>query len=454
MSDDLCDRSAVELARRLRAREITARDLVDAHLSRIEARDGTINAFVTVDAEGARTQAAELDAHLAVTGDVAGPLHGLPIGIKDIFRTAGLRTTYGAQSFADHVPTSDALHVRRLRAAGAIVLGKTNTPEFAFSGQTDNRVAGLTRNPIDPDKTVAASSGGSAAAVAAGMAALCDGSDLGGSIRAPASWCGIVGFRPTNGLVPMVPSSEPFDGFHTPGPMTRSVGDAVLMLRAMAGGDPRSSLTAPAGLPRDGLSEGALRPARIAWCMTPGGTDTDRRVRDALSPARAMLEALGCRVADAGPEFEGVAAAHQVFRSLSALSVVNDLAPIEWGAEFDALLQKARRLSVEDIAAARTVRARAWDGLVAFFEDHDLMAWPVTAGLPFEADRPWNDLPDDWRPVELTPMFGLPALSLPFSTTPDGMPVGLQILGPRGADAMVLRHALALETRIEAARGG
>ncbi|WP_291732409.1 amidase, partial [Leisingera sp. F5] len=246
---DITALSAEDMTAKLRARDLSARDVLAAHKTQTEARESTVNAFVTLDWDAAEARAAELDA-MAASGAFAGPLHGLPVAIKDCFETKGLRTTWGSRSFEAHVPDFDALHVARLRAAGAVITGKSNTPEFTFSGQTSNLVAGTTRNPLNPEKTVAGSSGGAAAALAAHMVALADGSDLGGSTRTPAAWCGVVGYRPTPGLIPYDPNPAPFDGLSVPGPMARTLRDLVLMLEAMQGNTPRQPLGFWQDMPR------------------------------------------------------------------------------------------------------------------------------------------------------------------------------------------------------------
>src|SRR5687768_10179862 len=233
--------SAVELLRRFRARRLSPLELMQATLARIDAVNPRVNAMVTLDRDGALREARRATAALR-RGATLPPLHGLPVGIKDVTPTRGLRTTYGSTLFADHVPDQDALVVARLRAAGAIVVGKTNTPEFAFGPNTVNRVFGATRNPWNPALTAGGSSGGSAAALATGMCALAEGTDLGGSLRGPASFCGVVGFRTSPGLVPRWPSVLAWDTYSVEGPMARGVADAALMLSVMAGPDDRAPL--------------------------------------------------------------------------------------------------------------------------------------------------------------------------------------------------------------------
>ncbi len=449
MTDDpetLCTMSAVRLAQRIRRREVSAVEVFEAHVSRIEQREEDVGAFVTLDLATAETTARTLDRQ-ASQGEFAGPLHGVPVAIKDIFPTTDLRTTYGSRAFENNVPKRDALHVARIRQAGGVILGKTNTPEFAFSGQTANPVAGTTRNPHDLSRTVAGSSGGSAAALAAGMAALCDGSDLGGSLRAPAAWCGVVGFRPSGGLVPLVPNPTPFDGLHTAGPMGRAVEDVALLLEVMSGTSAGAALASP-GSQVDHSQLGDLPDKlRIAWCMTPAGAQTAPEVIEALAPSRKVMESLGCIVGDDMPEISDLMESHHVARGLFALQTESYLGSgsTQYGPEFQSLLGFANGLTIKDIVRAQQIRTLAWERMVDFFQNHDLLTWPSACGLAYPADLAFDEIKEDWRPVELTPLLELPAISIPFGTTPDGLPAGLQVIGPKGADQRVLQCAYAIQ---------
>lgn len=270
MSDALHQLDATDLAARLRRGEISAREVVQAHLDRIERVNPAVNAIVTLDPEGALTAAAHADEQLA-RGAAVPPLHGLPIAFKDTRLTRGMRTTHGSPLFADHIPDQDDLLVDRLQRAGAIRLGKTNVPEFAAGSHTFNAVFGTTRNPYDLTRSAGGSSGGAAAALAAGMQPLADGSDMGGSLRNPASFCNVVGLRPTPGRVPSPPGSDLWDTLSVPGPMGRTVADTALLLSAMAGPDPRCpfSLETPGAAFRVPLDRD-LRGLRIAWAPDLG----------------------------------------------------------------------------------------------------------------------------------------------------------------------------------------
>ena len=282
--DDLCFASATDLRRRLLAKEISCLEVMQAHLERVEQANPTLNAIVTFQPEQALKKAQKADEMLA-RGDPTGPLHGLPIAHKDLVDTAGVRTTYGSPIFKDHVPDADDLLVTRLKAAGAVSLGKTNTPEFGAGSQTFNELFGATRNPYDLTKTCGGSSGGAAVALVSGMVALADGSDMGGSLRNPAAFCNVVGFRPTPGRVPNLPTTSAWATLSVSGPMARTVGDVALLLSAMAGPDPRSPLSRPED-PRQFAQPLArdFTNTRVAWCLDFAGLPFDPQVTRAIAP--------------------------------------------------------------------------------------------------------------------------------------------------------------------------
>ena len=364
---DLCYLPAVEQARLLRDGKLSAVELLEAHLTQIERFNPAVNAIVTLVPELARERAAAADRALAAGEDI-GILHGLPIAHKDLALTAGIRTTQGSPIFADWVPEESSLFVERVRAAGAVTLGKTNTPEFGAGSQTFNAVFGATRNPYDLTKTCGGSSGGAAVALACGMVPLADGSDMGGSLRNPASFCNVVGFRPSPGRVPTWPSLDPWSPLSVEGPLGRTVADVALLLAAMAGPDARC----PLSLPEPGLTfarplERDVRGIRVAWSADAGGLPVEPAVKTALAPARAVLEELGCEVTDDYPDLSG---AREIFQVLRAVAFETGLGPlyddhrdelketIRWNIEL------ARRLSVvgrgeRDPALDRASRARA-----------------------------------------------------------------------------------------------
>ena len=302
-------RTATELAAGIRAREFSVREVMESHLARIEAVNPRVNAIVTLDAEGALPAASAADA-----GEPRGVLHGLPIAVKDLEDTAGMRTTYGSPLFASHVPDADSLLVERLRAAGAIVIGKTNTPEFGAGSQTFNAVFGATRNPWDLSRTPGGSSGGAAAAVASGMLPFADGSDLGASVRNPAAFCGLVGLRPSPGVIPDAGPGDPWNPLPVLGPIARTVEDVALLLSALAGPDPRDPLSVGGPFVP---AWGEVRGLRIGWSPTLGGLPVDPEVTAVLEAQRATFEALGCVVEEAEPSFEGADEAFEVLRGVT-----------------------------------------------------------------------------------------------------------------------------------------
>ncbi len=437
--DSLCAQTASNLASLLRRRAISASEVLEAHLARIAAVNPKINALVTLDAEVAMDRARALDAQ-AAEGSFVGPLHGIPVAIKDIFDAEGMQTTFGSRTKARHVPKRDSIHVARLRAAGAIIIGKTNTSEFAFGAQTTNPVFGVTRNPYELTRTVSGSSGGAAAALAAGLTVLADGSDLGGSIRAPAGFTGVVGLRPTARLVPLQGTALPFDNLNVPGPMARSLDDTRLMLEVMAGAsslDPWSQAIAPA----KGLK---VRGLRVAWCLTPGGAPIDPKIAAVLLPIRVHLEGLGAEIVDIDPGLGFMLEAQQISRDWSALLEIGD----GWRRNFDLFgpeirrtLIRAEALTASDLARAYASRRKGWELMHAFFEKYDVCVWPTNSQMPYSADADVSKLDLDETSTLVTPLLGIPALSVPVGLTSDGFPVGVQFIGPRHSDLDILRIA-------------
>lgn len=446
---DITALNATDMAQQIRNGTLSARQVLDAHRARVEAVNDTVNAFVTLDWERAEARADELD-QMATQGQFAGPLHGVPVAIKDVFETKGLRTTYGSQSFADHVPTRDALHVKRLRDAGAVIFGKTNTPEFAFSGQTTNLVSGTTRNPLDTSKTVAGSSGGAAAALAARMTPLADGSDLGGSTRTPAAWCGVVGYRPTSGLIPYDPNPTPFDGLSIPGPMARTVSDLVLMLEVMQGNTPTQPLGYWFEPPSLSKLNAPVPPRKLAMSLAPFGASVDPSIQSALAPVADICRAAGWQIEDSAPDLGPLLPFGGLIRGLSALGYRDAMQPdmAEASASFVAACAAGEGLSLQDFVNYRRVRAQVWEATVRFFDTYDFALWPTTTGLAFSVELKDHELPEDWRTVILTPVLELPSISIPFGTSSDGLPVGLHITGPRGSDARLLRFARWIERTV------
>jgi amidase len=461
-SDDLCLRPATELATMVRAREISARELVDAHLDRIDRLNPALNAVVTLDAEGARAAADAADAVLASGADV-GPLHGLPVAHKDTHATGGMRTTWGSPLHADTVPARDELVVARLKAAGAIRIGKTNVPEFAAGSHTFNPVFGVTHNPYRHGLSAGGSSGGAAAALAAGLVPLAEGSDMGGSLRNPAAFCNVVGLRPTPGRVPTWPAALGWSQLSVQGPMGRTVADVALQLCTLAGPDPRVpiSLDEPGSVFAPPLPT-SLKGLRVAWAPDLGGRVTvDPAITAVLASSLGVFADLGADVAEDCPDLSG---ADEVFGTLrawlfeSAFGEISRRSPdevkgsIRWNAELGA------KLTGPDLARAEQLHTRLHERVVAFFERYDVLLAPTTQVLPFPVELEYpteiagvqqeNYL--EWmRSCTVISATGCPALSVPGGFTEDGLPVGLQIVGPPRADRKVLEvgHAFEQATR-------
>jgi amidase len=445
---DLVHFTATELVAKMHSRELSALEVFDAHARVIESTNAEINAMVTLCLERALDEAKLADKQVS-RNDVPAPLHGLPFAVKDTLPTKDVRTTYGSLLFENHIPQQDALHVARARRAGAVVVGKTNTPEFASGVQTDNPVFGLTRNPLDLTKTVTGSSGGAAAALAAHMVPMADGSDLGGSLRVPASVCGVVGFRPTAGQLPKRNAPLPLDRLHVFGPMARSVEDIALFMSVFAGMDPACPLSAKAvSIDYSAALEVTLSGTRIAFSATPCGTVTNPEVQQILKSQLGRFESMGCIIDSACPEIEDNHAAHYVTAALNAVSELAQYLDDDRFGQSGRLrmfLEKGQSLTPEEIAAARRTQARCWQVLREFFLHYDFLLWPTMAGLPYDADLAEADVDEDWRPVELTPSLNLPAISLPAGLSSEGLPIGLQIIGPPNSDFRLLQLAFGFQ---------
>jgi amidase len=454
-ANDLCRLDAVELAVRIRRKEVSVRELVTQHIARIEQIDPTVNAVVTLVGEQARADAARADEAQA-RGEELGALHGLPVLHKDLIDTAGIRTTHGSPLFKDNVPANDALVVARTRRAGAITLGKTNTPEFGAGSQTFNTVFGATRNPYDLAKTCGGSSGGAAVALACGMSPIATGSDTGGSLRNPAAFCNVVGFRPTPGRVPS--DSSTWSPLSTSGPMARSVADVALFLSVIAG----PSASSPLSLSDDPTRFAAaldvnVRGARVAWWRNLGGVPVEPEVRRVVDANRAVFESLGCIVEEAEPDFTGVDEAFLTLRHLSYHSSYASLArqKPEWVKETIRWeIAEAERQSAADVADAMERQSRMYAESVRFFRRFDYFVLPVTQVAPFDLNTPYPTSIDgtpmrtyiDWmRSCWYVSFMANPAISLPAGFTNAGLPIGLQLVGRHRDEWSVLRMAYAFE---------
>lgn len=458
MDDELCFETAVDLARSIRAGRTSAREVMEAHLRRIERLNPQVNAIVSLVPERALAAATLADERQA-RGEDLGPLHGLPIAHKDLTDTAGLRTTYGSPIFRDHVPDQDSLLVERLRRAGAIMLGKTNVPEFGTGSQTFNPIFGATRNPYDLGHTAGGSSGGAGAALAARMLPIADGSDLGGSLRNPASFCNVVGFRTSGTRVPVWPSSMPWNTMPVEGAMGRTVADTALLLSAMAGPDPRSPVASQddpeifrSSLERD------VKGLRVAWASDFGGQlPVEEAVVRQLDTQRGVFESMGAVVEDAMLDLEG---SDEVFRTLRAVIYANRCGPLldeHRGMMKDTVIENTEAgvaLRGPDIARAETLRAELFHRTRIFFERFDCLVVPAALVPPFDVEQEWVrvvagvDQPDylGWMAAcTAITATGHPAISVPAGFDEGGLPIGMQIVGPHPDDFGLLQIAHAFE---------
>jgi amidase len=454
---DICFFTATELARLIRVKELSAREVMEAHLARIEQVNPRMNAIVTLLPERAMEQARAADEALA-RGEEVGPLHGLPVAHKDLTLTRGVRTTFGSPIFADFVPDEDALIVERLKEAGAVSIGKTNTSEFGAGSQTYNEVFGETLNPYDPTKTCGGSSGGAAVALACGMLPIADGSDMGGSLRNPASFCNVVGFRPSPGRVPTWPDVAAWFSLSVEGPMARTVEDTALMLSAMAGPDARSpiSIAEPGSIFARPL-ERDFSGTRIAWSSDLGGLPVDPRVTAVLDGQRGVFESLGCVVEDAEPNFAG---ADEVFKVLRAcrfeLAYGELLKTYRDGMKETVVwnIEEGARLSSPQVGEAERKRTELYHRVRAFMQTHEFLVLPVSQVPPFDVKQRYvtkingqrMETYIDWmKSCYYVTVTGLPAISVPCGFTPEGLPVGIQIVGRHRDDLGVLQLAHAFE---------
>ena len=454
---------AVAIAGMLRRREISAREVVAAHIARIEALDPIINAIVTRTFDSALDRAATADEAMA-GGRTLGLLHGLPVAHKDLAETAGVRTTYGSPLFAENVPRHDALVVQRMAQAGAISLGKTNTPEFGAGSHTVNAVFGATHNPYHLDRSPGGSSGGAAAALAARLIALADGSDLGGSLRNPASFCNVVGLRPSPGRVPRWPAPDVADMLSVSGPMGRTVADTALLLAVLSGPDPRVPLALdqpPPALSDPGqmraLLDRDIEGIRVAWSPDLG-LPVAPDVLEVLAPARQVLAELGCQVTDASPDLSGADEAFRTFRAFAFATFRADLLtehPELVGPNVTWNIERGLELTTGDLSRATVLYGELASQTSAFFAGFDVLACPVSQVAPFDVTLDWvheiNGRPLrtylDWMAsCYLISATGHPAISVPAGFTAAGLPVGLQLVGPRRGDWELLALAHAFES--------
>lgn len=450
-SQDICWMSAVDMAKAIRERKLSPVEVVTAFLNRIEAINPKINAYVTLTAESALAEAKRA-ADAIMKGERVGPLHGVPVSIKDLVFTKGVRTTMGSKLLENFIPEEDAVHVARLKEAGAIMLGKTNTPEFGLKMLTDNLIFGTTRNPWNLERSPGGSSGGAAAAVAAGLGPLAAGNDGGGSIRIPSSCCGVFGIKPQLGRVPRYPAFHGMDVLTHEGPIARTVKDAALMLDVMAGphwGDLYS-------IPRPEVSfveslRGGMKGLRIAWSPDLGYAEVDPQVKAICERGAKEFSRLGAEVEQAHPGFENPEAFYSVFVVVDHIAVLSSFGPPEEVAKdldpvIATILFVGREMKATEYAKAMFARQDLAVRAGRFFQTYDLLLTPTLAlpPPPLDVADPADFL--RWLPFTLAfNLTGQPAASVPAGWTDDGLPVGLQIVGRTYDEATVLRAAAAFE---------
>ena len=456
-NSEICFMTATELARLVRAKELSATEVLEAHLIQIEQVNPKVNAIVTLLPDQALAQAKMLD-ETSARGAEFGPLHGLPIAHKDLVPTRGIRTTHGSPIFRDFVPDHDALIVERLKRAGAITFGKTNTPEFGAGSQTYNEVFGETLNPYDLSKTCGGSSGGAAVALACGMQPIADGSDMGGSLRNPAGFCNVVGFRTSPGRVPVWPAELGWFSISVQGPMARTVQDVALMLSVIAGPDPRSpiAIAEPGEIFRRPLTRD-FKGVPIAWSQDLGGLPVDPRVTAVIDAQRHVFDSLGCVVHDSDPDMSSADEIFKVWRAWRFELAYGELIEshrdqiketVVWNAEQGTTLTGPR------IARVERQRTELYHCVREFMETHEFLILPVSQVPPFDVkQRHVTEINGvemetyiDWmKSCYYISVLGLPAISVPCGFTPEGLPVGLQIVGRHQDDWGVLQLAFAFE---------
>jgi amidase len=454
----ICFMSAVEMVRLIRLKKLSAREALEAHLKQIERVNPKVNAIVTLVPELAAAAAAKAD-ELQAHKQMLGVLHGLPVAHKDLMETRGIRTTFGSPLYKDNIPTENDIVVERMSRAGAIIIGKTNTPEFGSGSQTFNTVFGATRNPYDLTKTCGGSSGGAAVALACGLVPAASGSDTGGSLRNPAAFCNMVGFRPSIGRVPNPKASFAWSTLSTSGCLGRSVADLALALSTIAGPDSATPLSIhePGELFARPLDR-SFKGVRVAWFKDLGGVPFDPRVRSVVDAQRKTFESLGCIVEQAEPDFAG---AEIAFRRLRAWNTATTYSarmhdhPEAFKETLKGEIEEGLRLTGIELAQAETAHGQLWRRFQAFLGRYEYFILPTTQLPPFDVNMPYpteisgvnfSSYIDWMKSCWYISATGNPAASVPAGFTPEGLPVGLQIVGRDKQDFSVLQMAHAFET--------
>jgi len=456
-TNELCFMTATELAKKIRSKEISAKEVMTAHLAQIERVNPEVNAIVTFLPDQAMEGAAAADEMLA-RGQAVGPLHGLPVAHKDLVETRGIRTTYGSPVFKDNVPDQDALIVERLKKGGAVTIGKTNTPEFGAGSQTFNEVFGETANPYDLSRTCGGSSGGAAVALACGMIPIADGSDLGGSLRNPANFCNVVGFRTSPGRVPKWPVAVAWAPFSVQGPMARTVEDVALMLSVLAGSDPRSPISiAESGEMFTRPLDRDFTHLKIAWSMDLDGLPVDTRIVETIDKQRAVFESLGCVLEEKFPDLSGADEAFMVWRAWLFELMYGELLKTHRDQMKDTVIWNTEagvKLTGPQIGQAEIKRTALYHRMREFMTEYEYLILPVSQVPPFDIKQRYvteiNGIEMetylDWmRSCYYISVTGHPAISVPCGFTPEGLPVGVQIVGRHQSEFSVLQLAHAFE---------
>ena len=453
----ICFLSTVEMARLIRTKKLSAREVLTAHLKQIERVNPKVNAIVTLVPELAAAAAAKAD-EMQARKEPLGPLHGLPVAHKDLLETRGIRTTFGSPLYKDNVPAVDDLVVERMRRAGAIIVGKTNTPEFGSGSQTFNTIFGATHNPYDLTKTCGGSSGGAAVALACGLVPVASGSDTGGSLRNPAAFCNVVGFRPSIGRVPNPNAAFAWSTLSTSGCLGRSVADLALGLSTITGPDARAPLSINEPGERFARPlDRSFKGVRVAWFKDLGGVPFDSRVRAVVDGHRKTFESLGCIVEQAEPDFAPAEVAFRILRAWGSANTYGARLREHPEAFKDTLkgeIEEGLRLTAADIGRAETAHGLLWRGFQAFLEKYEYFVLPTTQLPPFDVNTPYPaeiagvkfDNYIDWmKSCWYISATGNPAASVPGGFTPEGLPVGVQIVGRNKEDFAVLQIAHAFE---------
>jgi len=453
----ICFLSTVEMARLIRTKKLSAREVLTAHLKQIERVNPKVNAIVTLVPELAAAAAAKAD-EMQARKEPLGPLHGLPVAHKDLLETRGIRTTFGSPLYKDNVPAVDDLVVERMRRAGAIIVGKTNTPEFGSGSQTFNTIFGATHNPYDLTKTCGGSSGGAAVALACGLVPVASGSDTGGSLRNPAAFCNVVGFRPSIGRVPNPNAAFAWSTLSTSGCLGRSVADLALGLSTITGPDSRTPLSINEPGERFARPlDRSFKGVRVAWFKDLGGVPFDSRVRAVVDGHRKTFESLGCIVEQAEPDFAPAEVAFRILRAWGSANTYGARLREHPEAFKDTLkgeIEEGLRLTAADIGRAETAHGLLWRGFQAFLEKYEYFVLPTTQLPPFDVNTPYPaeiagvkfDNYIDWmKSCWYISATGNPAASVPGGFTPEGLPVGVQIVGRNKEDFALLQMAHAFE---------